>query len=313
MNSAKVIADSISVCSNRLTSIEGRLPKFILAQLNTHKSLSKNASSSRAIPIKQCIREASSKETRAIPSKFGKAHPGMLATEWFEGDELELAQLRWEIAANRACNTAQSMLDEGMDKQATNRVLDSYIHSNVLITGTDDAWLNFFGLRLKDADPTMEEFALKCLNAYNASVPDLLTKKQWHLPYVDLTGVDVEHPAIMADVIKISISRCARVSYKSFVDQKPSTLAEDLTRFELLLNSRHLSPFEHIATPDESVVFNFTTGRLESPLMHRWGNFVGWHQYRQMIQGQRVAKLAEGFKVTKFKVVNKKVVELKPE
>ena len=49
--SAKVIADSVSPKGIRLVTIECQFPRFILAQVNTHRVFSRNSASSRAIPI----------------------------------------------------------------------------------------------------------------------------------------------------------------------------------------------------------------------------------------------------------------------
>ena len=50
--SAKVIADSVCPKGVRMTTMEIEYPRFILAELNTHRMLSKNSASSRAIPVK---------------------------------------------------------------------------------------------------------------------------------------------------------------------------------------------------------------------------------------------------------------------
>ena len=54
MISAKVIADSISN-GVRITSLQLHLPKFILAELNTHRVFSRSSASSRAIPTDKII------------------------------------------------------------------------------------------------------------------------------------------------------------------------------------------------------------------------------------------------------------------
>ena len=52
---AKIIADSINPQGDRLTSILVTFPRIILAEVNTHRMLSKNTSSSRAIPFKKMV------------------------------------------------------------------------------------------------------------------------------------------------------------------------------------------------------------------------------------------------------------------
>jgi len=49
----EVVADSISPEGVRLTTVQVDIPRFILAQLNTHRVFSSNAQSSRAVPTEQ--------------------------------------------------------------------------------------------------------------------------------------------------------------------------------------------------------------------------------------------------------------------
>ena len=53
--SAEVVADSIDPRGNRLTSVLVVMPRIIIAEINTHRMLSKNTSSSRAIPFKKMV------------------------------------------------------------------------------------------------------------------------------------------------------------------------------------------------------------------------------------------------------------------
>ena len=51
----KIIADSVAPSGKRLTTMLLRYPRFIHAELMTHRTFSRNASSSRAIPVKKII------------------------------------------------------------------------------------------------------------------------------------------------------------------------------------------------------------------------------------------------------------------
>lgn len=53
--SAEVVADSLDSRGNRLTSLLITFPRIILAEINTHRMLSKNTSSSRAIPFNKMV------------------------------------------------------------------------------------------------------------------------------------------------------------------------------------------------------------------------------------------------------------------
>ena len=54
---------------------ELQYPRLILAELNTHRQLSKNSSSSRAIPVPKIIEMV--RESPAMPVRFGANQPGM--------------------------------------------------------------------------------------------------------------------------------------------------------------------------------------------------------------------------------------------
>ena len=53
--SATIVADSLSPQGDRLTSVLVTFPRIILSEINTHRMLSKNTSSSRAIPFKKMV------------------------------------------------------------------------------------------------------------------------------------------------------------------------------------------------------------------------------------------------------------------
>ena len=55
MIKAKIVADSLSPQGDRLISVLCTFPRIILAEVNTHRMLSKNTSSSRAIPFKKMV------------------------------------------------------------------------------------------------------------------------------------------------------------------------------------------------------------------------------------------------------------------
>lgn len=52
---ARVVADSVDPRGNRLTNCLVVMPRIIIAEINTHRMLSKNTSSSRAIPFKKMV------------------------------------------------------------------------------------------------------------------------------------------------------------------------------------------------------------------------------------------------------------------
>jgi hypothetical protein len=75
-------------------------------------------------------------------------------------------------------------------------------------------------------------------------VPKLLTLCHYHLPYI--TEEDMRHN-LLTTLKKLSIARCAAVSYKAF-DGSLADLSA-IRIYDKLKASGHLTPFEHVATP----------------------------------------------------------------
>lgn len=53
--SATIVADSLNPQGDRLISVLCTFPRIILSEVNTHRMLSKNTSSSRAIPFNKML------------------------------------------------------------------------------------------------------------------------------------------------------------------------------------------------------------------------------------------------------------------
>jgi thymidylate synthase ThyX len=286
MISAEIILDSISPQGIRLTTFRLRYPKiFVHQELLTHRVFSRNSSSGRAVPTKIYIEETTSNELRAEPVEWGLNQRGMQASGVLDGDLEKAARAIWAEAAHDAARHAQRLADLGLHKQVCNALLTPFNHYNVLVTSTE--YMNFFGLRLhKDARPEIRVLAEKMFACYQESQPKLLQPGQWHLPLV--TQAELDEYGDDDIRFKISIARCARVSYSSFKEGKLSTVDEDVARYLKLVGAQpiHASPAEHQATPDE-----WLEGHWRVPAFH--GNFTGWIQFRKTLPGERIAPLPE--------------------
>lgn len=298
MISAKIICDSITEYGNRLTTFELRYPKFIHQEFLTHRNYSRNASSSRAIPTKKYIEEVSNSELRALPIHWGVNKAGMQANEELSPEAISLVEQIWESAALSMVNYAKLLAHLKVHKQTVNRIMEPFLHINVVCTATEYA--NFFGLRLhKDAQPEIRYLAEQMWEEYKNSTPKLLSyvKGEWHLPYVFNAPDEQELVNLPIEVqIKISVARCARVSYKSFNTNKISSVDEDLSLYEKLLGQQpiHASPAEHQATPDVQIIDNSQFGGYQiMKWQHpdKWGNFRGWQQYRKFIPNENILDL----------------------
>lgn len=275
---AKVIEDSVSPHDIRLTTLQLRFHRFILPEFNTHRVFSRNASSSRAIPVAKMIEQV--RNDPAMPIHWGLNQPGMQAKS--EQADWATCVSNWRFAANVAADRAEALNALGLHKQIVNRVLEPFLHISVVVSATE--WENFFELRdHPDAQPEIRELAIQMKRAIQASDPAYRSYnenvvKNWHLPYV--TAEEREAPGVNPWFLaEISAARCARVSYLTHDGHRPN-VEKDRELFERLVGSRplHASPTEHqgFPLPDDA-----------------WcKNFRGWFQFRQAVEDDMHAREA---------------------
>jgi len=270
---AKIVEDSISPTKARLTTFQLRYPRFIHSEFMTHRVFSRNASSSRAIPVKRSI--AMTREDPAMFVHWGMNQPGMQAEKEMDAFTIEAGKTIWLQMMEDVMRGVEILNDMGFHKQLVNRALEPWSHISVVVTATE--WDNFLSLRCHpDAQPEFKVLAGQMRDLYFFSIPRSLEIGDWHLPYIRqeeyvIRGYDAT-PRNQDELIKASIARCARVSYLTHDKEEPS-LEKDVVLHDRLLSSRHLSPFEHIATPNADPA--------------AWsGNFQGWVQYRKTIKGE---------------------------
>lgn len=301
--SAKVIADSITPWGQRVTTYELEYPRFIHAEYMTHRLFSRNAASSRAIPVSRAIELI--RENTAMPIHWGKNQPGMSAKEECDAhhivkDENGKTLMDWgrEVIWNHARDAA-IMFSEifnslGYHKQIVNRLLEPFTHIKVVCTATE--YDNFFWLRKHpDAQPEIQELAERMWEAREASTPHLLQPGEWHVPYFEDGYWSKEVcDAPLDDALAISASCAAQVSYRRLDD----SLEKARNIFNRLIESKpcHASPTEHQCTPIDLDAYRdgFCHDELPKGVTHIdvrtedtfWsGNFKNWIQYRQLIPG----------------------------
>jgi len=275
----KIIADSIGENGQRLTTMQLKFHRFVLSEFNTHRVFSRNASSSRAIPVQTLMKRM--KEDPAIPVKWGKNQKGMQAGEFYTIEEALEIEKDWLKLRDMVMDYVQTVFLDKWDlhKQIANRPLESWMWSYVVVTATQ--WNNFMNLRCHpDAQPEIEALAQKMRLAYDTSVPRRICATDWHLPYI--LQEDEEEawdraknvPLVARDLLlKVSTARCARVSYKTHDGFRPS-FEKDVELHDHLIYSGHMSPTEHAAQFMDDWQF--------------YGNFRGFRQYRKLIPNEDV-------------------------
>jgi len=222
MIKAEIIADSINSMGNRITTYILTFPRFILAELNTHRVFSKNSASSRAIPFKTMLEKVETDPF--IPIAWQKSHKGMQGTEYIKSSsEIREREQLWIAAKDRAVELATKLYSADVTKQLCNRLLEPFMWHTVILTATE--FENFFNLRcpqyeidgktyrsMQDAFNDIQDVEHPCWNwtlleclqnnkgqseihmmalaeamwdAMNESTPKELQAGEWHIPFGD--------------------------------------------------------------------------------------------------------------------------------
>lgn len=286
-----------------LWTFELTYPRYIHSEFMTHRVFSRNASSSRAIPVKRMIEQV--REKPVIPPKVFMNKKGMVGeTEADVATTIEFHAL-WGEAADNACKTAEMMEKLGIHKQHVNRILEPFQFIRVIVTATE--WSNFFILRLApDAQPEMQELARVIydeMDRYrdkNVGILEFDVPRKCYPDIFDPTSSGAVHTVVSLPYItdedikeiggenyktlmKISAARCARVSYNNHDGSKPN-IDKDLALYEHLYDCRHMSPMEHTCIRD---------GRHMSPMEHtlirdddykKYANLTGWKSLRYLVE-----------------------------
>ena len=299
---AKVICDSISEQGVRLTTFEIEYPRIVMSEFNTMRAISKNSSSSRAIPVSKMLEHT--KNINLKPVYFGSKRSGMQAGDELVGEDLQYAKSTWESALHSMVHSANILDSLGVAKEVCNRLVEPFQLVKVVCTATD--WDNFFNLRLHpDADPNICMLAYKMYQSMQESKPIELKVGEWHLPFVNV-GWNGKGEMCYADddfnfveleqAIKLSAASCASVSYRT----EGMTLEKADKIFDMLIKAEvvHSSPLEHCATPVKPKYNELGYVRVNCSEPQSWeegvthmnkqgqlcsGNLRGFIQYRHLL------------------------------
>lgn len=301
-----MICDSTTEGGNRVSTLRLRYPRPIHGEFMTHRMFSRNASSSRAIPVKKLIQDVL--DDPFVPLVWGKNQKGMQADEecnegvWdfdpqYAGRELTREDA-WHMAMQNAVAAAKAFDVAGYHKQIVNRLLEPFSHINVVVTANQ--WTNFLSLRdHKDAEPHIAILARDIKAALAASTPRLLYPGDWHLPWVSDEDYDrlwesqLTDGEALAEAKKLSVARCASVSYKTvegfdMTQERASSLYDKLVAGVPL----HASPLEHQCTPDEWLKSgDYGAGHWLGG-QHLHGNLPGFIQLRKTLPNENIMELA---------------------
>lgn len=270
MYSTRVMTDSLAPCGKRLTTWELTYPRFVHAELMTHRLFSRNSASSRAIPTEKLM--ARVREDPALPQWWGRNQSGMQANEELDGPARAEAERLWLSARDQMLAAVEQLGRVGLHKQLANRLIEPWMFITVLVSATE--YSNWFHLRNhRMAQPEIAWVARAMWSQYQTHQPTEVPENGWHLPLVQ----PQELPSFDETTAKkVSVGRCARVSYLTHEGvrdpDKDVELHDRLCAGPSTGEPGHWSPFEHVARA------------LAEP--RRSGNFFGWSQYRKEFESE---------------------------
>jgi thymidylate synthase ThyX len=306
---ARVVLDSISPYpgGRRLTTMVLTYPRFIHSELLTHRAFARNSASSRAIPWEKM--RAMVDEHPVIPLMYGMEQGGMQTAEAIPEVMRSLADAIWNQARQAAMYHADRLSHIGkifnaaypdlakpeyedirVHKSLCNRITEPWMPITVVVTATE--WQNFFRLRVHpDAEIHFQKIAGMCKEVYDFSKPQVPPYtvispeycdgekscpelgEYWHLPFVigapDQAELLENEDISLDDLKRISVARCARVSYLTHDGIRDPK--KDIGLFDRLMQGSgfgHYSPLEHVCKA------------MHDP-QYRSGPFFGWHQFRK--------------------------------
>lgn len=292
---AEIIKDSLLSNGVRLTTAKLTFPRSILAEFNTHRMFSRNAASSRAIPVEKML--AQIEHDPFIP-EFRKNSKGMQGFEELKDNVQRSAKTAWLSAAEHMVHVAEVMSDKdtlNIHKQYVNRLLEPWMWATVVVTATD--WDNMFAQRVHEmAEPSFNKIATMLKKAMKLSEPKELKSHEWHMPYVpqseivdlgqeyDLYTGDISRSISHSEVFEylreklgennfcypsaryvnrfwqdVSVGRLAKLSYNNLETGKVDVLNDIRLAVQLsMARPGHWSPFEHVArqASEHEMVYN---------------------------------------------------------
>ncbi len=259
---AYCVGNSKAILRARCTDLytfELEYPRFIHSEFMTHRMFGRCASSSRAVPVERTIDNILIEPW--APLHVYKNCKGMQGKDLVNEEDYDSFVELWDDAKYKAINTAYQMIDKGFHKQHINRILEPFTKIKVIVTATE--WDNFFKLRLSpDADPEIQHLAKAIKMAMDNAWGNYINVHGGRtLPYVsfdEMNAIDDNRVLTL-----ISAARCARVSYLNHDGSKPDIL-KDLALAKRLINSGHMTPFEHQCRQVYDTGFNYNLRDFQS-------------------------------------------------
>ena len=298
---ATIVKDSVFRNGVRVTTATLSFPRSILAEFNTHRMFSRNAASSRAVPVNKMTQRIL--DDPFIP-EFTKNQKGMQGFEPLTIQEEAMAEGMWLIARDESLESVQVLTEKdglNIHKQFANRLLEPWMWATVVVTATD--WTNMFAQRCHPAaEPSFQKVADMFRTALKDSVPverwcehHQESSLNWHLPFFDYSDEDrhqleeLDYETVSKYLMEklgidkwalskaypehrfrkflyqdISVGRATKVSYENLETGKIDVLND--VRLAVQLSSAypgHWSPFEHVCREAKPEEMTYRMDQLE--------------------------------------------------
>jgi len=292
-------------------------PRVILAEVNTHRMLSRNTASSRAIPAKKQRQRVL--DDPFVPITIGQNQKGMKAGEELTGWRRFVAVNTWKLARYPMVLASWVLEKVGAHKQVVNRLVETWTWTQQVVTCTD--LRNVFKLRNHpDAEPHFHELARQMQEQveyvenlfdvinFDARNPDstvaaldevnpdrgvyrmqMLRPGDWHLPFVDdkdIANLQAEFDAKQVEAYGALDTGHFRIRSLKWDDLKQISAARCARVSYYLPENGQRSSFER----DFELCARLSSSGHWSPFEHvatpvaedvYIGNFRSWRQYRK--------------------------------
>ena len=235
-----------------------------MADLNTHRALSKSSARSQYAPLSRFVEQT--KLHTFYPSWVGRNDSDMKTGSELGEENEERFRYEWMLGASVMCGIAETADKLSVHKQIANRLMEPFQYVTTLVSATE--WTNFFKVECASNQHEMKALAYKMLSAYVESKPE---KNDNHIPF----GDQMDHGLSAVEKRLIACARCARIGYDNYDGTRDTD--EDLRQAERLMTPGSYHVFEHVAQAHINDTFI--------------GNFRGWVQQRKKIVGENVVSL----------------------
>lgn len=281
LTTAKILVHSVDKFQQELITFELYYPRKIHGEVMTYRMFSRNTASSRAIPFAKNLADID--KNLYMPFDVRVNMPGMQGLSRLDEDSLYWFQSYHQNLWDETKRVTEIMSDLKPHKQHINRYLEPFQYIRVILTSCRSGIEHLIMQRLHPmADPEFYLLAQKISEELENSIPILLKEGQYHLPFI----LPQDRIVLGAgDLIKVSVARCARVSYHNHTTDTVDYEKDfDLYKRLRTENPPHMSPFEHVAICTNKKAQRYFDVNGDWITKNVFYNFDGWKSIRFLIE-----------------------------